>query len=189
MVTCVYVHPQQDRFWLIDDRIYDPQGDGRTKLDHLKDMLSVWVYQKGLPFTGVLMDSGYATKTVMRHREQMQKTYYCPLKPIRVYPRSSAFICGCFLPSLKTNPKQERAHPRERGAGEKEARIARSRDHIPAAEGHGGIAHARHHGDCARHGGAPAHGNQFLVKNGKSRAAKRGEGHDAHKAETRNEPV
>ena len=50
VVTCVYVHPQQDRFWLIDYRIYDPQGDGKTKLDPLKDMLSVWVYQKGLPF-------------------------------------------------------------------------------------------------------------------------------------------
>ena len=57
MVTCVYVNPQQDRFWLIDYRIYDPQGDGKTKWDHLKDMLSAWVYQKGLPFTGVLVDS------------------------------------------------------------------------------------------------------------------------------------
>ena len=83
MVTCVYVNPQQDRFWLIDYRIYDPQGDGKTKLDHLKDMLSALVYQKGLPFTGVLMDSGYATKTVMLHIEQMQKTYYCPLKTNR----------------------------------------------------------------------------------------------------------
>ena len=40
VVTCVYVHPQQDRFWLIDYRIYDPQGDGKTKWDHLKDMRS-----------------------------------------------------------------------------------------------------------------------------------------------------
>ncbi len=83
VVTCVYVNPQEDRFWLIDYRIYDPQGDGKTKLDHLKDMLSALVYQKRLPFTGVLMDSGYATKTVMRHIEQMQKTYYCPLKTNR----------------------------------------------------------------------------------------------------------
>ena len=83
VVTCVYVNPQQDRFWLIDYRIYDPQGDGKTKWDHLKDMLSGLVYQKDLPFTGVLMDSWYATKTVMRHIEQMQKTYYCPLKTNR----------------------------------------------------------------------------------------------------------
>ena len=46
-------------------------------------MLSALVYQKRLPFTGVLMDSGYATKTVMLHIEQMQKTYSCPLKTNR----------------------------------------------------------------------------------------------------------
>ena len=92
VVTCVYVNPQEDRFWLIDYRIYDPQGDGKTKLDPLKDMLSAWVYQKGLPFTGVLMDSGYATKTVMRHREQMQKTYSCPLKTNRRVDDSAGTI-------------------------------------------------------------------------------------------------
>ena len=31
VVTCVYVNPVQDRFWLIDYRIYDLQGDGKTK--------------------------------------------------------------------------------------------------------------------------------------------------------------
>lgn len=83
VVTCVYVNPVQDRFWLIDYRIYDPQGDGKTKLDHLKDMLSLLVYHKSLPFTVVLMDSWYATKTVMLHIEQLQKIYYCPLKTNR----------------------------------------------------------------------------------------------------------
>ena len=92
VVTCVYVNPQQDRFWLIDYRIYDPQGDGKTKLDHLKDMLSGLVYQKRLPFTGVLMDSWYATKTVMLHIEQMQKTYYCPLKTNRRVDDSAGTI-------------------------------------------------------------------------------------------------
>ncbi len=92
VVTCVYVNPQEDRFWLIDYRIYDPQGDGKTKLDHLKDMLSGLVYQKDLPFTGVLMDSWYATKTVMLHIEQMQKTYYCPLKTNRRVDDSAGTI-------------------------------------------------------------------------------------------------
>ena len=40
----------EDRFWLIDYRIYDPQGDGKTKLDHVKEMLSLLVYHKKLPF-------------------------------------------------------------------------------------------------------------------------------------------
>ena len=33
VVTCVYVNPDLDRFWVIDYRIYDPQTDGTTKLD------------------------------------------------------------------------------------------------------------------------------------------------------------
>ena len=41
VVPCVYVNPVDDRFWLIDYRIYDPQGDGKTKLDHVQEMLSL----------------------------------------------------------------------------------------------------------------------------------------------------
>ena len=41
VVSCVYVNPTLDRFWLIDYRIYDPDTDGKTKLDHVTDMLSV----------------------------------------------------------------------------------------------------------------------------------------------------
>ena len=39
VVTCIYVHPGRDQFWLIDYRIYDPAGDGKTKLDHVREML------------------------------------------------------------------------------------------------------------------------------------------------------
>lgn len=36
LVTCVYVNPATDQFWIIVYvyRIYDPDGDGKTKLDH-----------------------------------------------------------------------------------------------------------------------------------------------------------
>ena len=83
VVTCVYVHPEADRFWIIDYRLYDPPSDGKTTLDHVREMLSLLVYQKHLSFQGVLMDSWYATKAVMLHIETMQKTYYCPLKSNR----------------------------------------------------------------------------------------------------------
>ena len=38
VVTCVYVNPTLDLFWLIDYRIYDPAGDGKCKLDHVREM-------------------------------------------------------------------------------------------------------------------------------------------------------
>ena len=90
VVTCVYVNPQTDQFWIIDYRIYDPDGDGKSKLDHMLDMLQNCVYQKKLDFRAVLMDTWYATKDVMLQIEKMGKIYYCPLKNNRQVDDSSA---------------------------------------------------------------------------------------------------
>lgn len=83
VVTCVYVNPTTDQFWLLDYRIYDPAGDGKTKLDHVREMLGNLVYHKQLPFHAVLMDTWYATKDLMLYIEALQKVYYCPLKANR----------------------------------------------------------------------------------------------------------
>jgi hypothetical protein len=83
VVTCVYVNPELDQFWLIDYRIYDPTGDGKSKLDHVRDILSHTLYQKQLSFQAVLMDTWYATKDLMLFIESLQKVYYCPLKTNR----------------------------------------------------------------------------------------------------------
>jgi hypothetical protein len=83
VVTCVYVNPQIDQFWIIDYRIYDPEGDGKTKLEHMQDMLLNCVYQKSLDFWAVLMDTWYATKEIMLQIEKLDKIYYCPLKANR----------------------------------------------------------------------------------------------------------
>lgn len=52
-------------------------------LDHVAAMLDAVVYNKQLPFTTVLMDSWYATQTLMAHIDQLKKLYYCPLKTNR----------------------------------------------------------------------------------------------------------
>ncbi len=83
VVTCVYVNPVLDQFWLIDYRIYDPDGDGKSKLDHVRDMLINIVYQKQLPCEAVLMDTWYATRDLMLFIESLRKFYYCPLKDNR----------------------------------------------------------------------------------------------------------
>jgi hypothetical protein len=48
-VTCVYGNPTLDLFWLIDSRIYAPDGDGKSKLDHVRERLTNIVYHKQLP--------------------------------------------------------------------------------------------------------------------------------------------
>ncbi len=84
LVNCVYVNPKLDRFWVIDYRIYDPDGDALSKLDHVEAMLKSLVSSKLLPFATGLMDSWYATKTIMQLIDSLGKYYYCPLKKNRL---------------------------------------------------------------------------------------------------------
>ncbi|CAA9333441.1 Mobile element protein [uncultured Leptolyngbya sp.] len=80
LVSCVYVNVQTRQFWVIDYRLYDPDGDGHNKLEHVAAMLNGVVYSKQLPFTTVLMDSWYASQKLMAQIDQLEKLYYCPLK-------------------------------------------------------------------------------------------------------------
>ena len=83
IVTCVYVNPEENAFWILDYRIYDPERDGKTKIDHLLEMLRNCHYHKKLPFRHVLMDTWYATRKIMRYIEKLEKIYYCPIKSNR----------------------------------------------------------------------------------------------------------
>jgi len=83
IVTCVYVNPQAQRFWIIDYRIFDPDSDGKSKHAHVHEMLMNVVYQKRLPVRAILMDIWYATKDSMLAIERLGKLYFCPLKDNR----------------------------------------------------------------------------------------------------------
>lgn len=84
VVSCVYVNPTLQRFWVIDYRIFNPDVDGKTKIDHVKDMLQSLVYYKLLPFDTVLMDTWYAVHSLMLYIDSLDKIYYCPLKNNRL---------------------------------------------------------------------------------------------------------
>ena len=80
-------------FWVIDYRIFDPTQDGKTKLEHVADMLQA-VRERGLPFQTVLMDSWYATKELMLNIDgwnngQPSKLFHCPLKSDRQVDESN----------------------------------------------------------------------------------------------------
>lgn len=84
VVACVYVNPDTEQHWVVDYRIFNPDGDDKSKLDHLRDMLDHSLAHKKLLFRTVLMDSWYATKEMMLHIESLDKIYYCPLKSNRL---------------------------------------------------------------------------------------------------------
>jgi hypothetical protein len=84
VVNCIYVNPKTLNFWVIDYRIFNPENDGLTKVDHVKNMLQNLVYQKFLPFDTVLMDTWYAVNNLMLYIDSLNKIYFCPLKTNRL---------------------------------------------------------------------------------------------------------
>lgn len=112
VVTCVYVNPELDRYWIIDFRIYDKQGDGKTKLDHVHDMLDVLVNFRDVAFSTVLMDSWYASKVLMLFIESLGKKYYCPLKRNRLVDDSNGTKPYQRIDSLEWNDTEQKSGKR-----------------------------------------------------------------------------
>lgn len=83
VVTCVYYNPETDQFYALDYRIFDPDRDGQSKLDHVWDMLD-GLKEKNVPYGYVLMDSWYAVNELMIHIDGLGKIYYCPVKRNRL---------------------------------------------------------------------------------------------------------
>lgn len=92
LVNCLYVNPITREFWLINYRIYAPEIDNKTKLDHVSDMLKDLVYQKKLAFNRVLMDTWYAAQKIMTLIDELGKIYYCPLKTNRLVDDSGGVL-------------------------------------------------------------------------------------------------
>lgn len=84
VVTCIYVNPELDKFWAIDYRIFDPDRDGKSKMDHVKEMLCNIVYYKDLEFTTVLMDTWYSSNSMMLDIDSLEKLFFCPIKSNRL---------------------------------------------------------------------------------------------------------
>lgn len=84
VVTCIYFNPDCHKFWAIDYRIYSPDHDGKSKIDHLLEMFKNAIYAKKLDFKYVLMDSWYSSHKVMLSVNDEEKIFYCPLKSNRL---------------------------------------------------------------------------------------------------------
>jgi len=83
VVNCVYYHPALNHFWVLDYRIFDPDTDGKTKLDHVADMLKS-ALRRPVLFRTVLMDTWYATTAMMRRIHDLKRVFFCPIKANRL---------------------------------------------------------------------------------------------------------
>ena len=85
IINIVYVNPKSGKFWIVDFRVYNKILDGKTKIDHVKDMLTNLVHHKKLPFKTILMDTWYSSQELMKYIDvDIKKIYYCPLKENRL---------------------------------------------------------------------------------------------------------
>ncbi len=92
IVTCVYVNPDSNQFWMIDFRIFDPDCDGKSKIEHLLEMLRNAAFAKNLRFTTVIVDSWYASLKVLGAIEKLGKIYYAPIKSNRLVDDSQGVL-------------------------------------------------------------------------------------------------
>ena len=104
MVNCLYVNPESGQYWIVDYRLFDPDGDGKTKLIHVWEMLISLVANKAIPFDRVLVDSWHATKELMLLIESLKKIYYCPLKDNRQIDDSMGERHYCRADALVWTP-------------------------------------------------------------------------------------
>ncbi|QMW03254.1 IS701 family transposase [Spirosoma foliorum] len=82
VVNCVYFNPKINQFWLIDYRIFNPDEDGKSKLDHVLDMLNQ-LAPRQISYRIVLMDSWYAVTDLFKWLITNEKLFYCPIKSNR----------------------------------------------------------------------------------------------------------
>ena len=73
--SCIYVNPKTESFRVIDYRIFNPDNDGLTKVDHVINMLKGLVYQKFMPFDIVLIDTWYAVNSLMLYIDSLDKIF------------------------------------------------------------------------------------------------------------------
>jgi len=84
LVSCIYINPETEQFWVIDYRVFDPDKDGKTKVTHVKEMLDNVIHHKQLLFRTVLMDTWYANHQLMLYLHHAGKLFYCPIKKNRL---------------------------------------------------------------------------------------------------------
>lgn len=87
LVSCIYYNPDIQKCWVIDYRVFSPEQDGKTKVDHILEMFRLAVLSKKIEFRNVFMDTWYATKEIMLEIDNLDKIFYCTIKSNRKFSK------------------------------------------------------------------------------------------------------
>jgi hypothetical protein len=83
VVNLVHTNGQEHGFSPIDYRIFDPDGDGKTKHDHFREMLIRAVHEKGLQAQTILFDNWYASVENLKLIHRMGRYFITTVKSNR----------------------------------------------------------------------------------------------------------
>ncbi len=83
VVNLVHTHGQAHGFYPIDYRIYDPDGDGKTKQDHFRDMLMRAICEKGIQARTILFDNWYASVENLKLIHRLGRVFITTVKSNR----------------------------------------------------------------------------------------------------------
>jgi len=83
VVNLVHTNGQDHGFYPIDYRIYDPDGDGKTKQDHFRDMLVNAIHAKGLQAQTILFDNWYASVENLKFIHRLGRYFITTVKSNR----------------------------------------------------------------------------------------------------------
>jgi hypothetical protein len=77
------LHSDGQEFWPLDYRVFDPDGDGKTKHDHFREMLVQAKADKQIQARMVLFDSWYTSCETLKLIARLGMVFVAPLKSNR----------------------------------------------------------------------------------------------------------
>lgn len=83
VVNLLHTNGQEHGFYPIDYRIYDPDGDGKTKQDHFREMLIRAITDKRLQAQTILFDNWYASVENLKLIHRMDRYFITTVKSNR----------------------------------------------------------------------------------------------------------
>ena len=83
VVNLLHTNGQEHGFYPIDYRIFDPDGDGKTKQDHFREMLVRAISDKGLQAQTILFDNWYASVENLKLVHRLGRTFITTVKSNR----------------------------------------------------------------------------------------------------------
>jgi Transposase DDE domain len=106
----LYYVPKQDRWYLLGYRVFDPDIDEKSKIDHVGDLLQE-IEQNCICYVGVLMDTWYAVSSLFQLITSYGKYFYCPIKSNRLVKASDNTIYEPIIELVWTADELQKGRP------------------------------------------------------------------------------